>query len=108
MLETILLAVDGSPHAKRAAELVCPLRTRECLLSRRRSNPFLLGAVIGAVAVQLAILYLPVLQTLFDTQALGPLELALVLVASTAAFVAVELEKWTIRRRSRRSRRSPA
>jgi hypothetical protein len=28
-------------------------------------------------------------------------------VASTAAFVAVELEKWIIRRRSRRSRRIP-
>jgi hypothetical protein len=32
----------------------------------------------------------------------------LVLVASTAAFVAVELEKWTLRRQSRRSRRIPA
>jgi P-type Ca2+ transporter type 2C len=64
------------------------------------SNPLLLGAVLGAVAVQLAILYVPVLQGLFDTQALGPVELALVLVASTAAFVAVELEKWVIRRRS--------
>jgi P-type Ca2+ transporter type 2C len=60
------------------------------------SNPFLLGAV----AVQLAILYLPALQGLFETRALGPVELALVLVASTAAFVAVELEKWSIRRRS--------
>ncbi|HSO54425.1 MAG TPA: HAD-IC family P-type ATPase [Actinomycetes bacterium] len=72
-----------------------------------RSNPFLLAAVLGAVAVQLAILYLPALQRLFDTQALSPVQLALVLVASTAAFVAVELEKWSIRRRSRRSRRAP-
>jgi Ca2+-transporting ATPase len=60
----------------------------------------LLGAVLGAVAVQLAILYVPVLQGLFDTQALRPVELALVLVASTTAFVAVELEKWVIRGRS--------
>jgi Ca2+-transporting ATPase len=68
-----------------------------------RSNPFLLVAVLGAVAVQLAIVYVPALQGLFDTQALSPLQLALILVASTAAFVAVELEKWIIRRRSRRS-----
>jgi P-type Ca2+ transporter type 2C len=67
-----------------------------------RSNLFLLGAVAGAVVIQLSILYLPGLQRLFHTQALGPVELGLVLVASTAAFVAVELEKWGIRRRSRR------
>jgi P-type Ca2+ transporter type 2C len=73
-----------------------------------RTNPVLLGAVLGAVAVQLAILYLPVLEALFDTQALRPVELVVVLVASTAAFVAVELEKWVTRRRSRRSPRSPA
>jgi P-type Ca2+ transporter type 2C len=52
------------------------------------------------VAVQLAILYVPALQRLFDTQALSPAQLALVLVASTAAFVAVEVEKWISRRRS--------
>ena len=63
-----------------------------------RSNPFLLAAVLGAVAVQLAILYLPALQRLFATQALSPFQLALVLVASTAAFGAVELEKWVLRR----------
>jgi Ca2+-transporting ATPase len=73
-----------------------------------RSNPFLLAAVLGAVAVQLAILYLPALERLFDTQALSPFQLALVLVASTAAFVAVELEKWSIRRRSQRSCQIPA
>lgn len=92
-----------------------PARPRLAVRSEResfftlgaRSNPFLLAAVLGAVAVQLAILYLPALQRLFDTQALSPVQLALVLVASTAAFVAVELEKWSIRRRSRRSRRAP-
>jgi P-type Ca2+ transporter type 2C len=72
-----------------------------------RSNPVLLGAVVGAVAVQLAILYLPVLQALFGTELLGPVELVVVLVASTAAFLAVELEKLIIRRRSRRSRHAP-
>jgi Ca2+-transporting ATPase len=59
-----------------------------------------LALLVGAVAVQLASLYLPALQRLFDTQALGPVQLVLVLVASTAAFFAVEIEKWVIRRRS--------
>jgi P-type Ca2+ transporter type 2C len=61
-----------------------------------RSNPVLLGAVVWAVVVQLAILYLPFLQALFDTEPLGPVELVVV------------LEKLIIRRRSRRSRGSPA
>jgi len=48
------------------------------------------------------------LQRLFATQALSPLQLALVLVASTPAFGAVEFEKWILRRQSRRSRQIPA
>jgi hypothetical protein len=44
-----------------------------------RSNPGLLAAVLGAVAVQLAILLLPALERLFDTQALSSFQLALVL-----------------------------
>lgn len=40
------------------------------------------GCRRGSGAVQLAILYLPVLQALFGTQALGPVELVVVLVAS--------------------------
>jgi Ca2+-transporting ATPase len=65
-----------------------------------RSNPLLLGAAVGGLAVQLAIVYLPAFQRLFETRALGPVQLAVVLVASTAAFVAVEIEKWLGRRRS--------
>ena len=76
------------------------------------SNPLLLGAVVGAVAVQLAILYVPVLQGLpagavgHRGPGAGPARCRL--AASTAAFVAVELQKWVIRRRSRRSHHSPA
>jgi magnesium-transporting ATPase (P-type) len=58
-----------------------------------QSNSFLLAAVLEAIAVQLTILYAPAPQRLFDTHALSPIQLALVLVASTVAFVAVELEK---------------
>ncbi len=53
----------------------------------------LLGAVAGTLAVQLLIIYLPVPQGLFDTQALAPVQLAVVLTASTVAFIAVEIEK---------------
>jgi Ca2+-transporting ATPase len=65
-----------------------------------RSNPWLLAAVVGTVAVQLAIIYVPVLQSVFGTAALGPAELGVVAVASTTVFFAVELEK-CLRRRGR-------
>ena len=55
-------------------------------------------AVGGTMLVQLALIYVPALQPIFVTEALGVAELAVVLVASTAAFVAVELEKLLRRR----------
>jgi Ca2+-transporting ATPase len=64
-----------------------------------RTNKPLAGAVVLTVVVQLAIVYVPVLQGVFDTDALGPAELATVLVASTVVFAAVEAQKWVLRRR---------
>ncbi len=64
-----------------------------------RSNVPLALAVGGTLLVQLALVYVPALQPIFVTEALGAQELAIVLVASTAAFVAVELEKVVVRRR---------
>jgi Ca2+-transporting ATPase len=66
-----------------------------------RSNRPLALAVGGTLLVQLALIYVPALQPVFVTQALGPVELAVVLVASTAAFFAVEAEKAVLRLRSR-------
>jgi Ca2+-transporting ATPase len=63
-----------------------------------RSNPLLLGAVAGTFAVQLLIVYLPVLRGVFDTEPLAPAQLGVVLAASTVAFIAVEIEKWVRRR----------
>jgi Ca2+-transporting ATPase len=60
-------------------------------------------AVGGTLAVQIALIYVPALQPIFVTEALGAPELLVVLVASTAAFVAVELEKLVLRRRGRRA-----
>jgi Ca2+-transporting ATPase len=63
-------------------------------------------AVGGTLLVQLALIYVPALQPIFVTEALGAPELLVVLVASTAAFVAVELEKLVLRRRDRRDQRA--
>jgi P-type Ca2+ transporter type 2C len=63
-----------------------------------RSNLLLLGAVAGTLTFQLLILYLPFLQVVFDAEPLSPVQLAVVLAASTVAFIAVEIEKWARRR----------
>jgi P-type Ca2+ transporter type 2C len=62
-----------------------------------RTNLLLLGAVTGTLAVQLLIVYVPALQGLFDTEPLSAVQLAVVLAASTVAFIAVEIEKWVRR-----------
>jgi Ca2+-transporting ATPase len=58
-----------------------------------RSNIPLTLAVVATIAIQFTIVYLQPLQGIFDTQALSPLELAVVLASSTAVFIAVEFEK---------------
>jgi P-type Ca2+ transporter type 2C len=66
-----------------------------------RTNLALTLAVAGTLLVQLALIYVPALQPIFVTQTLSGPELAVVLVASTAAFAAVEGEK-AVRRRTHR------
>jgi Ca2+-transporting ATPase len=58
------------------------------------SNWPLLGAVLLSVALQLAIVYVPVLNGLFGTQPLRPAELGLAFAGAAAVFAAVEVEKW--------------
>jgi Ca2+-transporting ATPase len=64
-----------------------------------RSNRALTAVIVVSALVQLAVVYLPPLQGLFQTQALGLEELVVVLLASTVAFLLVEAEKWLRRRR---------
>ena len=64
-----------------------------------RTNLPLARAAAATVVLQLAIIYLPPLQPIFETEALAPVELAVMLAASTLAFFAVEIEKWVSRRR---------
>ncbi len=62
------------------------------------SNPALLGAVALTVALQLAAIYVPALQSVFKTAPLTALELAFVALLCSLVFIAVELEKWLARR----------
>ncbi|MDH3359932.1 MAG: cation-translocating P-type ATPase, partial [Desulfobulbaceae bacterium] len=65
------------------------------------SNPFLTITVLISIAVQVAIIYQPVLQRIFHTQALTGPELAIAFAVSTLVFIGVEVEKWLKRRISR-------
>ncbi len=62
------------------------------------SNPLLLAAVLGTLALQLATIYVPALNPIFKTEPLDWDELALCLALSTVVFFAVEAEKWLVRR----------
>lgn len=64
------------------------------------SNRVMLGAVLLTFVLQVAVIYLPFLQRLFNTEPLSLTELLICLVFSTFVFWAAEIEKWFIRRRS--------
>ena len=65
-------------------------------------NPALVGAVALTIIGQLAIVYVPSLNTVFTTQPLTLFELGSCLAISTVIFWAVELEKFVKRRRPAR------
>ena len=65
------------------------------------SNKPLLGAVGLTVMLQLALLYVPFLQSIFNTVALPVQDLVLTVLVSSAIFWAVELEKWLLRKKMR-------
>jgi len=62
------------------------------------SNVALLAAVLFTFVLQLALVYVPWLNTLFKTAPLSATELGFCLAMSSIVFLAVELEKWLIRR----------
>ena len=62
------------------------------------SNPLLLFAVLGTLALQLATIYVPALNTIFKTEPLEAPELLLCLLLSALVFLAVEVEKFLMRR----------
>jgi len=72
---------------------------RESLFSQGLfSNKLLLGAVLLTFGLQMAVLYVPVLQPIFKTEALTRNELLFCLALSSIVFFVVEIEKWMRRR----------
>jgi Ca2+-transporting ATPase len=62
------------------------------------SNKLLLGAVAITVVLQLAVIYLPFLNPIFRTAPLSAGELALCFALAMVVFIAVEIEKWLVRK----------
>ena len=62
------------------------------------TNWWLTGAVAVSAIAQIATMYVPTLQSAFDTEPLDAVQLAIVVVLSTLVFAAVEVEKWWQRR----------
>jgi Ca2+-transporting ATPase len=63
------------------------------------SNKPLLAAVASTIVLQLALIYVPLLQRVFNTRALSPLDLGISMFLSFGVFAAVELEKLFLRTR---------
>ncbi len=63
------------------------------------SNKPLIGAVSMALLLQVAVTYIPFMQSIFHTEALTLNEFVLVVAASSLVFFAVELEKAVFRQR---------
>lgn len=62
------------------------------------SNAPLLGAVALTFLLQLSTIYVPFFNGIFKTAPLSATELGICLALSTVVFIAVEMEKWLIRR----------
>ncbi len=67
------------------------------------SNRYILGAVVLTFLLQLATIYVPVLNPIFKTTPLTPQELFFTLALSSLIFIAVEIEKFFTRRKENRS-----
>jgi Ca2+-transporting ATPase len=62
------------------------------------SNLYMLGAVLLTITLQLAVIYVPFLNGIFNTQPLPLIDLLLCFALSSLTLVAVEIEKGLIRR----------
>jgi Ca2+-transporting ATPase len=62
------------------------------------TNLPMLGAVALTVLLQLAVIYVPALNSVFHTQALPLFDLAVCFALSSLVLLAVEAEKWLVRR----------
>jgi Ca2+-transporting ATPase len=62
------------------------------------SNLPMLGAVMLTLLLQMVVVYTPALNSIFHTQPLPMFDLAVCLALSSLVLIAVEIEKWLIRR----------
>jgi len=99
----------GSAHWQTMAFTVLTISQLGHVLAIRseRESIFTLGflsnkpmalAVVVTFCLQMATVYIPMLNPIFKTEPLSMQELAICLVLSSVVFVAVEIEKWLIRR----------
>jgi Ca2+-transporting ATPase len=65
------------------------------------SNRSMVWALLISALLQLAVIYLPFFQTIFETEPLTALELLITLVAGLLVILVVEVWKWFQRRRAR-------
>ena len=72
--------------------------TRSIFTLGLSSNLPLLGAVLLTVGLQLAVIYTPIMNTLFKTQPLALSELLICAAMASVVFFAVEVEKYCVRR----------
>ena len=100
---------QGNPHGQTmvfTALTLCQMYQILAIRSERDSifslgllsNAPLLGAVLLTVGLQLAIVYVPLFQPFFRTQPLAAGELALAMGLPALVLVAIEFEKWLVRR----------
>ncbi len=66
------------------------------------SNRLMVVAIITTFLLQMALIYVPLLQRFFGTKALDVQDLMIALVCSSVVFFAVEIEKWIRRMLARR------
>jgi len=65
------------------------------------SNPFLFYSMIAAFFAQLAVLYVPALQWVFRTETITIKEWVQILIVSVTVIIAVEIDKWIRRQKSK-------
>jgi Ca2+-transporting ATPase len=64
------------------------------------SNPLLLTMAVLVVGLQMAVVYLGLLEEFFQTEALSAVDLAISVALSSIVFFAIELDKWLVRSRA--------
>ncbi len=91
-LQTTLMTMDVMSETYNAFN--CRSEKQSILKMTLSSNPFLMLAIPTTVALQLAVIYLPPLNSMFKTTPLNPTELVMTFLLPTIVILAVELGKF--------------